>query len=1014
MTLQQLLTPPIFIIGTARSGTTWAYDILTAHPQVAGVFESWMFTQENGLAPLFSSAHWPPKPSGLGYLLGRDDVLAAVRQLAAQMMSHAIKPEHRFLVEKSPSHAFTLPIIAELFPGARFIHVIRDGRDVCVSVKAAVNSWMPSWKSSFGRSLYTAARNWHFTIRRARRDALPFAAQVLEIRYEAMRVDPMAAYRQLFDFCTIPYDETLLQEIHRKTDFDTNYKNDRTGFRRGGRVGDWHSDFNVWDAYLFDLAAGETLVEMGYEADRSWWWRRALGQKRPIPTFTIQPTPPPPAQPFFVPALPPQPALPKAAPKLPASRVAWPQKGQADLQPFQIKQPGNKEILILTQATLVSAGTERAMFTQQPNAEVRYPAYPGYSGAGQVVMVGEGVTRFKVGDLVAGKIAHASLTLLKEDQVVRIPNGLTMPQAAFYRLGVIALQGIRRARIEPGDAVAVFGPGLIGQLVIQLAAVAGANPITAVSATPRRLPLAQQSGAHHTLCLADGVEALEAVQSAVTIEVSGNPEAIHHAIRCTRPGGRIVLLGSNRGVTQAVDFEQLRQKQIELIGAHITALPRTDRSPLAWPETKEGELFLNLLAEGRINVDALLTDELSPTEAGAFYGRLAHSEANILAAIFHWDTLPSPPSLPAPRSSSAPSLSLLAPLSSPPSPRPLRFALIGCGEIGVRNAQAIRQTTAATLVAAMDVNSVVAADLGERFKVPHTTQLEELLQRPDVDAVLIATPHYLHAPLTIQAAQAGKHVLVEKPMSTTLTDADAMLAACKTADVKLGVFYCYRNFQAVQLAKSLIEQGGLGQLLGVSLVCYIDKSDDYWTGGQTGRVTTDWRLSWEKSGGGVLMFNLVHYLDMLRYLTNQEVETAYSDYGTFDSPSETEDTISITLRYGNGMMGNITAVSCMPGANTQEIRIWGTQGQLLLSPQDSRFYTSFAVDGYSPEEWHPLPKWQWGEERRNFIQEFATAVLQNQQPPVDGENGRVIQAITQAIYAAKEAKRTVRVGESTQ
>jgi predicted dehydrogenase len=146
------------------------------------------------------------------------------------------------------------------------------------------------------------------------------------------------------------------------------------------------------------------------------------------------------------------------------------------------------------------------------------------------------------------------------------------------------------------------------------------------------------------------------------------------------------------------------------------------------------------------------------------------------------------------------------------------------------------------------------------------------------------------------------------------------------------VIYCQRYLPYIQKAKQMIEQGALGKLLGLNLTHYLDKPVSYWTGGRTGRVTTDWRLSKEKGGGGVLVFNLVHYLDIIGYLTSQEVVKAYSEYGTFDSPSETEDTISVTLRYDNQLVGNITAASCVRGADMshQQLYIWGTEGQLII------------------------------------------------------------------------------------
>lgn len=275
----QLARDPIFIVGAARSGTTWLYDVMTAHPEVAGVFESWLFTPENGLKNLFGPAHWPGKYSGLGRLLGRDELLVHTREMAARLMSHAIGPKHRFLVEKSPSHLFAMSFIREVFPGARFIHILRDGRDVGVSVRAASRSWMQAWQDTFGRTVRSSARAWKHAVKRARHDRAELGEAFLEIRYEDIRQDPFAAYRQIFDFCGIPYDESLLQRIFQATDFARNYQPKESAFRRGGRVGDWKRQFRFLDAFNFHREAGDLLLELHYEQDRGWWWKHYLFRK---------------------------------------------------------------------------------------------------------------------------------------------------------------------------------------------------------------------------------------------------------------------------------------------------------------------------------------------------------------------------------------------------------------------------------------------------------------------------------------------------------------------------------------------------------------------------------------------------------------------------------------------------------------------------------------------------------------------------------------------------------------
>jgi len=274
----QLARDPIFVIGAARSGTTWISDILAAHPQVARIHESWLFTQNDGVGSLFTNAHWPPKPSGLGSLLGRDELVCHVREMVTQIMSHAIQPEHRFIVEKSPSHAFAIALICELFPGALFIHALRDGRDVCVSVRAAAQSWMPAWKMSFGRSVATSARAWRDETLYVENAVKTLGSSILEIRYEDIHADPFASYRRIFDFCGIPYDDSILQHVHQDTDFAQNYEPGENKFRRGGRVADWQRQFSLLDALIFNYVAGQRLVELGYEKNRFWLPHRCRQQ----------------------------------------------------------------------------------------------------------------------------------------------------------------------------------------------------------------------------------------------------------------------------------------------------------------------------------------------------------------------------------------------------------------------------------------------------------------------------------------------------------------------------------------------------------------------------------------------------------------------------------------------------------------------------------------------------------------------------------------------------------------
>ena len=265
----QILERPIFIVGFPRSGTTWVYDILKAHPHTAGVLESWLFTPNAGLAALFMEHHWPARQTGLGQLISEDELASEVRQFAQNIFRRVLKPVHQILVEKSPSHLSAMPIIRRVFPQARFIHIIRDGRDVSVSVLNAARSWAPQWKkSSFGSSLLACARSWERVLREGRLFGCSLGEDYLEIRYEELERNSYEAIQTLYRFCGLAFDDSLLKESIRKTDFKLNHRPDSKGFHRLGRSGDWKENFNPLDSILFDIAAGALLKELGYKAGR--------------------------------------------------------------------------------------------------------------------------------------------------------------------------------------------------------------------------------------------------------------------------------------------------------------------------------------------------------------------------------------------------------------------------------------------------------------------------------------------------------------------------------------------------------------------------------------------------------------------------------------------------------------------------------------------------------------------------------------------------------------------------
>lgn len=274
--------PPIFVVGHMRSGTTWVFDVLSAHDEVAGLFESRIFTG-SGVGPLLRDMHWEherhermfSRRMALGQILTRDEVIADVRALCDEWFSRALSPGERFLVEKAPADATAVRAFAALYPEARVVHVLRDGRDVAISTAEGRRTWMRAPRAtgeapSERRMLWSIGRNWSSLVKglrelAARDDGPP----VHEVRYEDMHARPRETARALFDFCGIPAGDGALERILDETHFSKLEKTGPGSFRRSGLVGEWRGRWTAWDRLLFSAAAGETLHATGYAGPKS-------------------------------------------------------------------------------------------------------------------------------------------------------------------------------------------------------------------------------------------------------------------------------------------------------------------------------------------------------------------------------------------------------------------------------------------------------------------------------------------------------------------------------------------------------------------------------------------------------------------------------------------------------------------------------------------------------------------------------------------------------------------------
>jgi predicted dehydrogenase len=337
--------------------------------------------------------------------------------------------------------------------------------------------------------------------------------------------------------------------------------------------------------------------------------------------------------------------------------------------------------------------------------------------------------------------------------------------------------------------------------------------------------------------------------------------------------------------------------------------------------------------------------------------------------------------------------------------RVLRVGFIGCGEIAQAHARAVAEAENAKLTYAMDVNPEAARDIGERYQSPATTKVEELLASPEVDAVYISAPHHLHAPLTIEALRAGKHVMVEKPIATRLPDADQMVREAARHNRLLSVCFVSRFALTSELAREAIARGEIGEIIWVEINDMHLKQPSYWEQGVSGKARpTDWRGHKDRAGGGVLIMNSVHPIDLVRYLTGLEVDRVYAEYDTFLHPVQVEDAIAVLLRYSNGAIGTIqSATAAAAGREGQApLRIFGTKGQIALgAPWAGKPAMSiFTVERNAWEHREP-PAGK--DARTRYVEHFARASFGEEELRVTGRDGyRALEVILAAYQAGAD------------
>ena len=343
---------------------------------------------------------------------------------------------------------------------------------------------------------------------------------------------------------------------------------------------------------------------------------------------------------------------------------------------------------------------------------------------------------------------------------------------------------------------------------------------------------------------------------------------------------------------------------------------------------------------------------------------------------------------------------------------PIRIALCGAGLIGRSHAAILARLprSEAEFVAIADP-SPETAGLAESLDVPHYADVETMLDAARPDAAIIATPNQLHGAHTQACIARGVGVLIEKPMAEDVATAEAMAAAASAAGVALLVGHFRRHNPVVAAARRLIRDGGLGRLVSIAASSTVLKPDPYFE--------TEWRRA---PGGGPILINLVHDIDVLRHLCG-EIETVQAITSNAVRGFGVEDTAAVLLRFAGGALGTVmlsdTAASpfCwdqtagenknFPRHAADAYRISGTQGTLELPsltlwryPGASGWAERFEVRQLEAATADPLEQ-----QTLHFLR-----VLRGEEPPlVSGPDGARTVAATLAVSRSAAERREIRV-----
>ncbi len=338
----------------------------------------------------------------------------------------------------------------------------------------------------------------------------------------------------------------------------------------------------------------------------------------------------------------------------------------------------------------------------------------------------------------------------------------------------------------------------------------------------------------------------------------------------------------------------------------------------------------------------------------------------------------------------------------------LGIAVIGSsGIIGVRHTNVVDELESTKLVGVFDVNTEVAQGQAAERSVKWYQDFEDVLGDPEVDAVTLCVPNPLHHAMSLQAFKAGKHVLTEKPIAATLTQADEMVRTAREAGLTLGVVFNLRFGPEVVRMRRMLDEGELGDLFRTGMSQTQFRPQFYYD-------SAAWRGSWETEGGGVMWTPAIHLIDLYQWLGGMP-KSVRGLASNLMHEIEVEDVASAVLEYDNGAHG-LMHLNTIQGLQERRLELHGDLGSLVMT-EDKLIHVTQEV---SSSEFIRTGQGMFArpdtrvesvdiEEFRfahyDVIDDFARAVLEGREPAITGEEGiKSLELISAVIMSSVTGK----------